>query len=220
MKQKAQLKQITATKHAAKWTKLCSCRLHWYIHQLQKKSLTHRIVVSLQPGVALAHRLKVRTSHRALCTISASPVHNDSPPSVCCALKCSADMHYLAVPWCWPAPLVPIDYGFYSFRVSLFFLPDASGLWIHPLSELSLHYQFQKEGMENRTVLFLLCSQLAMSFFQTTPSWKFDSLSHQAAAGSSRLVCVAPIFYFQFFFQRQCAKLHSQQIIYVIHCIT
>ena len=64
----------------------------------KKKSLTHRIVVSLQPGVALAHRLKVRTSHRALCTISASPVHNDSPPSVCCALKCSADMHYLAVP--------------------------------------------------------------------------------------------------------------------------
>ena len=74
----------------------------------KKKSLTHRIVVSLQPGVALAHRLKVRTSHRALCTISASPVHNDSPPSVCCALKCSADMHYLAVPWCWPAPIVPI----------------------------------------------------------------------------------------------------------------
>ena len=48
--------------------------------------------MSLQPGVALAHRLKVRTSHRALFTISASPVHNDSPPSVCCALKCSAEI--------------------------------------------------------------------------------------------------------------------------------
>src|SRR4029434_7775935 len=58
----------------------------------KKKSLTHRIVVSLEPGVALAHRLKVCTSHRALCTISASPVHNDSPPSVCCALKCSAEI--------------------------------------------------------------------------------------------------------------------------------
>src|SRR4029434_9626471 len=86
----------------------------------KKKSLTHRIVVSLQPGVALAHRLKIRTFHRALCTISASPVHNDSPPSVYCALKCCADMHYLAVYLMLTRPNSP------NFRVQL--------MWVLQLS--------------------------------------------------------------------------------------
>ena len=158
MKQKAQLKQITATKHAAKWTKLCSCRLHWYFHQLQK-SLTHRIVVSLQPGVALAHRLKVRTSHRALCTISASPVHNDSPPSVCCALKCSADMHYLAVPWCWRAPIVPSVSLFFAWaNLSMTLLLKSTSPWTNG---------FSMESMERA---FSLCCLLYVSFLISLPT--------------------------------------------------
>ena len=136
----------------------CPGRSHWYIHQLQKKfDSPNRSVFAAwcRPRTSLKNAwvywvgwLVVTTQTQfalptALCTISVSPVHKDSPLSVCCALKCSADMHYLAVPWCWPAPIDPISgrnwYGFYSFRVSLFFLPDASGHWIHPLSKLSLH---------------------------------------------------------------------------------